>query len=85
MLQVVYVSATWCGPCKLFAPVVEQVSRETGVNVTKMDADAQASQVQSLGVRSVPTVIFIKNGQEVQRVSGAIPKQKLEQLVKQYQ
>jgi thioredoxin 1 len=69
----------------VFAPIVEQVSRETGVNITKMDVDAQASQVQSLGVRSVPTVLFIKDGQEVQRVSGALPKQKLEQLVKQYQ
>jgi len=85
MLQVVYISAQWCAPCKVFAPIVEQVSRETGVNITKMDVDAQASQVQSLGVRSVPTVLFIKDGQEVQRVSGALPKQKLEQLVKQYQ
>ena len=58
-------SASWCGPCQTLKPVMEQVSKT--IPVTKIDVDTDAQTVSDYGVRSVPTVVLIKDGREVKR------------------
>ena len=61
-------SASWCGPCQTLKPVMEQVSKT--IPVTKIDVDTDAQTVSDYGVRSVPTVVLIKDGIEVKRFTG---------------
>ena len=64
-------SASWCGPCQTLKPVMEQVSKT--IPVTKIDVDTDAQTVSDYGVRSVPTVILVKDGREVKRFTGVQP------------
>lgn len=79
--------AAWCGPCRIVAPTVETLAGEfTGrALVAKLDVDANPATAQRYGVRSIPTLIYFRNGQEVDRVLGAQPahvlRQKLEALL----
>lgn len=68
--------ATWCGPCKMISPIVDQVANELAgsAKVAKVDVDQAAELARRFGVRNVPTLIFIKNGEEVDRVVGATSK-----------
>ena len=61
-------SASWCGPCQTLKPVMEQVSKP--IPVTKIDVDTDAQTVSDYGVRSVPTVVLIRDGREVKRFTG---------------
>jgi thioredoxin 1 len=75
--------ATWCGPCRMIAPVVEQLAAEYAgrVRVAKLDTDANPQTTVRYGVRSIPTVLFFKNGELVDRVVGAVPKAVLAERV----
>ena len=61
-------SASWCGPCQTLKPVMEQVNKT--IPVTKIDVDTDAQTVSDYGVRSVPTVVLIRDGREVKRFTG---------------
>lgn len=78
--------APWCGPCKMIAPVLEQLSEEYGdsVNIVKLNVDEQQQTAQQFGVMSIPTLIIFKDGQEVGKQVGFVPKEKLAQLINQY-
>jgi len=69
-----YFTATWCGPCKAFKPVMNEVASE-GYSVQILDIDQNKALTQQYNVRSVPTTIIEENGVEVDRFVGAIPKQ----------
>ena len=75
--------AAWCGPCRMVAPVLEEIATEQGekVKIAKLDVDANPITAGRFGVRSVPTMILFKNGREVQRVVGYMPKEKLLQQI----
>ena len=62
--------ASWCGPCRTLGPIIEKVSEEKNVKLLKVDADESKDIASSFGVRGIPTVIFFKGGQEVDRVVG---------------
>ena len=68
--------ATWCGPCKMLAPVLEQVKDEVGDNVEiyKVDIDECMDIAKQFGIMSVPTMIIFKDGKEVDRLVGLRPK-----------
>jgi thioredoxin 1 len=61
-------TASWCQPCQTLKPVMEQVSKT--IPVTKIDVDTDAQTVSDYGVRSVPTVVLVKDGREVKRFTG---------------
>jgi thioredoxin 1 len=69
-LTMVDVWAPWCGPCRTLTPIIERVSKERNVKLLKINADESGELTTSFGVRGIPTVIFFKGGQEVDRVVG---------------
>ena len=71
-----YFSATWCGPCKAFKPIMNEIANE-GYSVEFIDVDQSQELAAKYGVRSVPTTVIEENGIEVSRFVGAIPKQQV--------
>lgn len=77
--------AVWCGPCRIVAPVVQQLASEyaeQGLKVGKLDVDHNPQTAARFGVRSIPTVVFFKNGEEVDRLVGAMPKPYFEEKIR---
>ena len=85
-LAIVDFWATWCGPCRMIAPILEQLSTEYEgkVKVTKLDVDANIKTATRFNVRSIPAVLFFKNGKLVDQVIGAVPKPHLEKKFKEH-
>jgi thioredoxin 1 len=69
--------APWCGPCRMVAPILEDIAKDYAgkVVVAKVNTDENPNWAIRYGVRGIPTMLFIKNGQEVDRQVGAVPKQ----------
>ena len=77
--------ATWCGPCKMQSPVIDQLSEEMDdVKFTKMDGDQNKETASNLGIMAIPTLLIKKDGKIVDRLTGYTPKEKLEQILDQY-
>jgi len=85
-LAVVDFWATWCAPCRLIAPILDQLATEYAgkAKVTKLDVDSNQATATKFKVRSIPTVLFFKNGQLVDQVVGAVPKPQLELKFRQH-
>lgn len=69
-LTMVDMWANWCSPCKTLGPIIERVSEESGVKLLKINVDEAKDLSSSLNVRGIPTVIFFKEGKEVDRIVG---------------
>ncbi|MEW5420455.1 thioredoxin [Amorphus sp. 3PC139-8] len=71
--------AEWCGPCKMIAPALEEISQEMGgkVKIAKLNVDENQQTAMKYGVRSIPTLILFKNGAPAATQVGAVPKGKL--------
>ena len=71
--------AEWCGPCRMVGPHVEELSKEYDGKavVGKVNVDLQGSIAAQFGVRNIPTIVFLKNGELVDKVVGAVPKDQL--------
>jgi thioredoxin len=71
--------ATWCGPCKILAPVVEELAVDLAgrVRVGKLDVDANPATAARFSVRSIPTILVLRDGQEVDRIVGVQPKSEI--------
>lgn len=69
--------APWCGPCRMLAPVIDQLAQEFEgkANICKVNSDEEEDLAVKFGVRSIPTILFIKDGQVVDTMIGASPKQ----------
>ena len=76
--------ATWCGPCKMVAPVVEELAKEYQgkIKVAKMDVDNNRETPARFGIRNIPTLIFFKGGQVSNTIVGAQPKSSIEAELK---
>jgi thioredoxin 1 len=75
--------AEWCGPCKMIAPALEEISGSVGekVKIVKLNVDENPETAQKYGIMSIPTLLMFKNGEIAKRQVGAQPKQKLEQWI----
>ncbi|MFN8322406.1 MAG: thioredoxin [Chitinophagales bacterium] len=71
--------AEWCGPCKAIGPMIEEISKEFEGKaiVGKVDVDSNPETAMKYGIRNIPTILFIKNGQVVDKQVGAVPKANL--------
>lgn len=78
--------ATWCGPCKMMSPLLEQVASEMGddTKVIKVDIDKNRDAATQYGIRSVPTLILFKEGEIVWRQSGLPPKNLITESIKKF-
>lgn len=78
--------APWCGPCRMVAPVVEEiaVSYEGQLKVVKLNTDENPQTASNYGIRSIPTLIIFKGGQKVETVVGAVPRSTLENTLEKY-
>ena len=75
--------ANWCGPCKMLSPVVETVAKENeNIKVVKIDVDTAQDLAIKYQVMSIPTLVVIKNAQEVKRTVGVVNKSEIEEMVK---
>lgn len=76
--------ATWCMPCKMLAPVIEELAEEANgaYKVGKVDVDASPSIAAQFGIMNIPTVLLFKNGQVAGKSVGAVPKEKLQDLLR---
>ncbi len=75
--------AEWCGPCMMLAPTLHEVAEENAdITVGKVNVDDEPALAQAYGISSIPTLVVIKDGKEVGRSVGVIPKAKIEELVK---
>jgi len=71
--------AEWCGPCKALTPIIEEMSKEFAGKavIGKVDVDNNPETAMRYGIRNIPTILFIKNGQVVDKQVGAVPKASL--------
>lgn len=79
--------AAWCGPCRMQAPILDQLSEEYDedeLKIVKMDIDENPETPQSFGIMSIPTMLLKKDGEVVEKVVGVHSKDQLKQLVSQY-
>ncbi len=72
--------AAWCGPCRTMAPVFEKAAHafEPRARFAKVDSDAEAALAQRFNIRSIPTLVMLKRGKEIARISGALPPAELD-------
>ncbi len=75
--------AEWCGPCRMIAPALEEISGALGdkVKIVKLNVDENPKTAASYGIMSIPTLMMFKDGKEASRQVGAAPKQKLQQWI----
>lgn len=70
--------ASWCGPCRMVGPILDEIAAErSDIKVCKINVDEQPTLAAQFGVMSIPTLVVIKNGQEVNRSVGALPKARI--------
>lgn len=76
--------ASWCGPCKMMSPIVDELSKEMerDAGIFKANIEENEDLAGEYGVMSIPTFLFFKNGKVVDQASGAMPKEKLAALIK---
>ncbi|MBU5593624.1 thioredoxin [Amphibacillus sp. MSJ-3] len=78
--------APWCGPCKMIGPILEELADEMGdkIKIVKLNVDDNQETAGKFGVMSIPTLIFFKDGEVVDKVIGFQPKETLEARINQY-
>ena len=71
--------APWCGPCRVVAPVLEEINAQReDLRVVKLNVDDNQQTAASFGIMAIPTMVLFRNGQEAKRIQGAMPKKRIE-------
>ena len=81
MIKLLDFYATWCGPCKMLSPIIDELSEDRSLEVVKIDIDKNEDLVKEFGIMSVPTIVLLKDTKEVARNIGFIRKNDLESWI----
>ena len=73
--------ATWCGPCQMLSPVIEQLDKEANIKILKVDVDELSDIARVFRVMSIPTLVVLENGRMTKREMGYMPLERLKQLI----
>jgi thioredoxin 1 len=78
--------APWCGPCRMVAPIVDEIAKEFAgqIKVFKLNTDENPNVASQYGIRSIPTLMLFKDGQKIETVVGAVPKKTLHTTITKY-
>ena len=79
--------AEWCGPCRMVSPIVEEIANDYGANdaiIGKVNVDENPEISMRFGIRNIPTILFLKNGEVVDKQVGAVPRHVLEEKLKSH-
>ena len=77
-MEIIVFTADWCSPCKKLKPILDNLESKMHLKITRLDVEKEDDAVEAYTVRSIPTVVIIKDGKEVDRISGLIPSEVLE-------
>lgn len=75
--------ATWCGPCRMIAPIIEKIAEEGKIKVGKVNVDENMSLAAEYGIEVIPTLIFYKGGKPVKKTTGVLEKSEIEAIINQ--
>jgi len=81
MKRLIFFTANWCSACQTMKPAVEQISKQMNIPINKIDTDYDVSYTADYGVRSVPTLILLENGQETKRLVGTQSENKIKEFI----
>jgi len=81
MKQLILFSSNWCSACQAMKPTVEQISKQMGISLNKIDTDYDVSNTDNYGVKSIPTLILLENGKEIKRTVGAQSENQIKSLI----
>lgn len=82
MKQVIRFTASWCGPCKMYAPIFEKVASETsGIKFETIDVDSGDQRVIEYGVRNIPTTVVLEDNKVISKQTGLIKEDQLKQMI----
>jgi thioredoxin-like negative regulator of GroEL len=83
MIEILYFTAAWCSPCRAFGPIVERLSSisDGSYSIRKIDVDADSGTTVDHSIKSVPTMIFLKDGKEIMRKTGALSETGLVEVI----
>lgn len=82
MVKVLDFWAQWCGPCRLMSPVVEDLAKT--YNIEKVEVDENTELATQYNIKAIPTFVMLVDGKEVDRLTGAVSREKLEEWIKSY-
>jgi thioredoxin 1 len=84
MIEIKYFTAAWCGPCRVLGPIMDQVEQDfqKEVSIEKIDVDTDRNKLNEYGVTSVPTLIFLKDGELIDRTVGVQSKSALDKKIR---
>ncbi len=77
--------ATWCGPCRMLTPILEELNKKTGLAIGKVNVDEEEELSSALRIQSIPALFLFKNGELVDKKVGYLPLEELESWVKSYE
>ena len=75
--------ATWCGPCRMIAPILDELAEEKGLEVGKVNVDEEPDLARRFGITAIPTLVIMKGGKESGRIQGYMPKAQLAAAIAQ--
>ena len=83
-MELLIFTAEWCGPCKKMKPIIEHLTNKLGINFKQLDVENSDEAVELYSIRSIPTIVVIKDGKTLEKISGYMPSEVLENKLKMY-
>ena len=77
-MEIIVFTSDWCGPCKKLKPILDNLENKMNLKVFRIDVEKEDEAVENYTIRSIPTIVIVKDGKEVDRISGLIPSEVLE-------